>query len=469
MLALFLWVFAFTANAGELSFTDLHVSADNGVRMEWSVSSSSWSTIEGLSRMGMFPTVTVQVRSGGMDKTQYVSINQMTGSAQIASGTWPPGLTATVKLGEGYGKFDRLKTPHGSGSSVRVSVAGGVAGSQPIQQPEARSHSSSSSSSSFESAYSQPQAGYTGAGSAEAEAEASWQAVYDAQNAAAAEYEARQAAEYAAIMEAARIEQQRIWEEQQRRAAEIRRHIDTILADGSHPLNIACSTGFSMDGDLMRKCVRLMWYRNVGAIEAAGCSRMAPLGLRDECIETVSKRPFNTGNAVHACVDRFGPETPSMRCVNTTEEYTYDAGRNIHICRDGYPEDDRTALRCVSRMATVNWNPQGVIETCKERFPVESWACVGVAVRAHQPQLGLIGACADLFPDEEDGRDCIHELKKRPGDVAGSVAACGQLFSETKEQLECVDRAAGDPDPVRIGACSVEEKEKKRLRCVEGD
>jgi hypothetical protein len=449
-----LCLLAVAAHADDIVFTDLAISADQGITLRYALSPTTAQRIAEGSNMGAYPRISVQVVSGGMNKTSHVELKEPSRTVTLDSGSWPPGLTATVKLEAGVRDLDRLRAPQGSGTSLRVGVDGGTAGATPLGMPSQQSQTATRSTQSSRVSGSPAPSGGGGAPAVQ---------VDPAALLAAAQAAAQHAADAQRIAE----QQQRIAEEQQRIAEErarVRAWLQGIFDDPGHPVHAACAAGLT--GGHFEDCVNVAAFRDDGAAEVDACLELDEPAFRIQCFESLEKRAYGARGALEACVEVFGTGEDGLRCTNAVIESVGDPTGDIRACGAGFEaRDDR--LWCIGRFRELSGDATGVIEACASSFQGDqARECLGIAGEAG-PGGDAIGVCAETF-EPKVALECVRAL--RPvvqGSAAALVPACAALFEAPKDQLQCLERARRDPDPERIAACSAEAG-KRRLRCVEG-
>ncbi|MEZ4237361.1 MAG: hypothetical protein R3F59_14675 [Myxococcota bacterium] len=435
------------AQADDIVFTSFALSADDGVSLQYALSPASAQAVAEASRMGIVPRIAVQFAAGGMDRTSHVDLKEPQRTLSLASGDWPPGMTATVTLAQGAGALDRLKLPQGGGTSVRVGVAGGRAGAQPLgMAPVTQTNTARQGSSARITVAPPAPPAPVDPGQVLAAAQAT------ADQLAAAQ---RMAEEQARIAE----EQRRIAEEQ----ARIRAYVQGIFDDPSHPVHAACAAGLS--GGPFEDCVNIAAFRDDGAAEVTACAALEAPGMRMSCVESLKKRPIGAAAAITACTEGFGAGEDGLRCSNLVAEAPADPSATIRACAAGF-EDRKQALECVGRFREQGGGGTDVVGACSASFTGKA-ATECLALARTLEDAGGIGACAEAF-DEKNALECIIRVRPVARAAAALVPACTALFPDAKGQLQCLERARRDPNAERVSACA-EVPEKKRQRCVEGD
>ena len=444
-----------SVQARPLVFTNLSLSADAGVNLNYSLSPDTWSQVEPITRMGAAPTIVVQYQQPGYDRTSHVELMEPSRELSLASGDWPPGMTATISIHGSLGDFDSITWPGGSGRTVSVPISGGVAGASTSFDSSSSSSSSSnpspsgSWSSSSSSSVSTPDLTVENVGSA----------LEQLANLALQEQARRAREEQAA-------QQQADWAAAIQRETEIR----GIMNDLSHPLSQACNTTFG-DEKRYEKCVRMGLTRNYGAEEVQACNRMDIVGYKYECVEALVGRNHIATAVINACVDSFGPDREGIKCVWRTQETRFDPSSDVRACGLAF-DDYGFASACISRYAEVAWEPAAVLHACVTGFEGEDQlVCAKLAGAAGQPPDDRINACVASFDDGEQALECVHIMAHSTADSAPAIPFCAQLFEPKGKRYDCLStlRGAQDRDPERLQACEAETSNSRRMKCVEGE
>lgn len=442
------------AEAQPLRFSSLSLSADDGVSLQYSLSSESWSQVESLVRMGSGPVIVVQYHKPGHDQTSHVELLEMSRSVSLASGSWPTGMTAEITLSGSLGGFDSLAWPGGSGTTLRVPISGGQDGSASGSTGSFSSTSSSSTSGSWSTSSSDPAPrpghAHESAGSVEA---------MERLLELAEQERARQEREQAeAILQAQ-------FEAAMQKEAEIR----AIIADPSHPTSAACGQTFGDEGRY-EKCVRRALARYYGPDEVLACGRLDTVGYKFECVESLEDRRHVGTATIHTCIDTFGSGREGIKCIWRTQEARLDPSADVRACGLAF-SDYSFASSCISRYAEVAWEPSAVLHACVSGFEGEDQlVCAKLAGAAGHPPADRIIACTQAFSDTEERLECVHITAHAGSDVAPAIPVCAELFESRGKRYDCLEllRSARDRDPERLRGCAVETSDRRRMRCVEG-
>jgi hypothetical protein len=451
-------LFSTSVQARPLVFTNLSLSADAGVSLSYSLSPDCWAQVEPITRMGTAPTIVVQYQQPGYDRTSHVELMQGSRELSLASGDWPPGMTATISIHGTLGDFDSITWPGGSGRTVSVPISGGVAGG------DTSDWSTDSSSSSSTSSSPSPSGSWSSSSSSSVSTpELSVENVGSALEQLASLAAQEQARRERAAMEA---QQQADWEA----AIQQEREIRGIMNDLSHPLSAACNATFG-DEDQYKKCVRKGLTRNYGAEEVSACNRMDIVGYKFECVESLVGRNHIATNVINACVDSFGADREGIKCIWRTQETRFDPSSDVRACGLAF-DDYGFASACISRYAEVAWEPAAVLHACVTGFEGEDQlVCAKLAGAAGKPPHDRIDACVASFDDQEQALECVHIMAHSTSDSASAIPFCAQLFEPKGKRYDCLSalRGAQDRDPERLDACMAETSNGKRMKCVEGD
>jgi hypothetical protein len=449
VLAPLLALAASSARAEDLVFSDLSVSAEQGLTLHYTLSPASAQAAAARVRMGSGPMISVQVVAGGMNKTSIVELKEPSRTVSLDSASWPSGLTATVGMYGSSRDFDRLRAPQGSGTTLRVRVDGGSAGAQPLGMPSQIGGTPSRTTVRG------------GATVTPAPARAAEPVAIDP----AAVLGAAQAAMDQAANAQRIAEEQRMWAEQQRVAAEERARLQAILKgildDPDHPIHVACASG--VQGGVFEDCVRIAAFRDDGAGEVAVCMRLDAPGGRIQCFESLDERAYAARPALEACLEAFGDGEDGLRCTNAIIESPDDPTGDVRACAAGFEAlGDR--ISCIERLREQTGDASAGVAACAAEFTgPAARECLAITASGG-PGPDAIAACADAF-DDKDALECLRVLRPtRSG--AGLVPACAELFDAPRLRLQCLERARGHADAERVAACA-EQPEKKRLRCVE--